>query len=117
MPTTLLLGVHAISMKKPRCWVSSRYFACWRRLALAAGFLLWAGRAAAGNDDQLPVGGEASIYGGAVIATVSDGAAGYHNPAGLAQSQRNQRLDHRGRLSLLPRVALHRPAANRRVSR
>lgn len=59
-------------------------------MALSVGVLSWSGRAAAGNDDQLPVGGEASIYGGAVIATVSDGAAGYHNPAGLAQSQRNQ---------------------------
>jgi hypothetical protein len=50
----------------------------------------FSGRAAAGNDDQLPVGGEAAIFGNAVVATVSDGAAGYHNPAGLAQSERNQ---------------------------
>lgn len=62
----------------------------WTKLALCVGVLAWSGRAAAGNDDQLPVGGEASVYGGAVIATVSDGAAGYHNPAGLSQSQRNQ---------------------------
>jgi long-subunit fatty acid transport protein len=52
--------------------------------------MLCATTARAGNDDQLPVGGEAAVYGGAVIATVSDGAAGYQNPAGLAQSQRNQ---------------------------
>ena len=59
-------------------------------VALGVSIVGWSGRAAAGNDDQLPVGGEASLYGGAVIATVSDGAAGYHNPAGLSQSQRNQ---------------------------
>lgn len=46
--------------------------------------------ALAGNDDQLSVGAEASLAGNAVIATVSDGAAGYHNPAGLAQGQRQQ---------------------------
>lgn len=46
--------------------------------------------ASAGNDDQLPVGSEAALYGGAVLATVSDGAAGYHNPAGLARNDRNQ---------------------------
>jgi hypothetical protein len=52
--------------------------------------ILWSATARAGNDDQLPVGSEAALYGGAVIATVSDGAAGYQNPAGLAQSQRSQ---------------------------
>ncbi len=66
----------------------------WRAAILAGGIvsaaIFGAGRARAGNDDQLSVGGEAAIYGGAVTATVSDGAAGYHNPAGLSQSQRNQ---------------------------
>jgi long-subunit fatty acid transport protein len=63
----------------------------WRARVLTVMLVaLCAGRARAGNDDQLPVGGEAAVYGGAVIATVSDGAAGYQNPAGLAQSQRNQ---------------------------
>ncbi len=60
------------------------------KLGLSVALLVCSGHAAAGNDDQLPVGGEASIYGAAVIATVSDGAAGYHNPAGLSQSQRSQ---------------------------
>jgi hypothetical protein len=54
------------------------------------GVLSCAVTARAGNDDQLPVGAEAAMYGGAVIATVSDGSAGYQNPAGLAQAQRNQ---------------------------
>lgn len=70
--------------------MSHGYFRRSAKLVLPMGLLLWSGRAVAGNDDQLPVGGEASVYGGAVIATVSDGAAGYHNPAGLSQSRRSQ---------------------------
>ncbi|MEI9939577.1 MAG: outer membrane protein transport protein [Pseudomonadota bacterium] len=66
----------------------------WRRAALTSSIVmamaLRSGHARAGNDDQLSVGGEAAMYGGAVIATVSDGAAGYHNPAGLSQGQRTQ---------------------------
>jgi long-subunit fatty acid transport protein len=70
--------------------VKRRHFGTWVKVALCSSVWAWSGRATAGNDDQLPVGGEASIYGGAVFATVSDGAAGYHNPAGLSQSRRNQ---------------------------
>src|SRR5262245_26996565 len=83
--------IHPVSGRAPdarrmrRMWIARGV-----AVMLALSFTLGAGHARAGNDDQLPVGGEAAIYGGAVIATVSDGAAGYHNPAGLAQSQRNQ---------------------------
>jgi len=44
--------------------------------------------ARAGNDDEIPIGSEASMTGAAVTATVQDGAAGYYNPAGLANSDR-----------------------------
>lgn len=47
-----------------------------------------AGAANAGNDDEIPIGSEASMTGAAVTATVQDGAAGYYNPAGLANSDR-----------------------------
>jgi hypothetical protein len=49
---------------------------------------LTAGVAQAGNDDEIPIGSEASMTGAAVTATVQDGAAGYYNPAGLANSHR-----------------------------
>lgn len=56
------------------------------QMAVAA--VLTAGAARAGNDDEIPIGSEASMTGAAVTATVQDGAAGYYNPAGLANSDR-----------------------------
>ncbi len=51
--------------------------------------VVFAGAAArAGNDDEIPIGSEASMTGAAVTAMVQDGAAGYYNPAGLANSDR-----------------------------
>lgn len=56
------------------------------KLALLVAFA--ASAAQAGNDDEIPIGSEASMTGAAVTATVQDGAAGYYNPAGLANSDR-----------------------------
>ena len=50
------------------------------KLALAVA--LAAGVAEAGNDDEIPIGSEASMTGAAVTAIVQDGAAGYYKPAG-----------------------------------
>jgi hypothetical protein len=40
--------------------------------------------ALAGNDDEVPIGNQAAMSGGAVTATASDGAAAWYNPAGVA---------------------------------
>jgi len=56
------------------------------KIAVALTFA--SGVARAGNDDEIPIGSEASMTGAAVTATVQDGAAGYYNPAGLANSDR-----------------------------
>ncbi len=53
----------------------------------SAGWGLWVGAwlaAHAGNEDELPLGAEASLTGAAVTATVRSGAALAYNPAGLA---------------------------------
>jgi hypothetical protein len=52
----------------------------------------WPRAAQAGNDDGLLVGGQAALTGGAITATISDGAAAWYNPAGVASSMR-QTLD------------------------
>lgn len=46
--------------------------------------------AQAGNDDELLLGNQAAILGGAVIATVNDSSATWYNPAGLGQVDRDQ---------------------------
>jgi len=43
----------------------------------------------AGNGDGVLVGNEASMTGGAVAATVTDGSAAWYNPAGLAHMRRS----------------------------
>jgi hypothetical protein len=53
---------------------------------------LFSGRAQAGNDDGVLIGSQASLTGGAVTATISDGSAAWYNPAGLALIDR-QSLD------------------------
>jgi hypothetical protein len=60
-----------------------------RSLCLACA-LLMPTRVMAGNDDGILIGSEAILTGGAVTATVSDGTAGWYNPAGLAQLRRSQ---------------------------
>jgi hypothetical protein len=57
------------------------------RVALA--LCLVAGRAAAGNEDELLLGNDAALSAGAVTATVADGSALYYNPAGLARGERD----------------------------
>jgi hypothetical protein len=52
--------------------------------------LLAASRARAGNDDELFVGNQAALMGGAVSATVSDSSATWYNPAGLGHAERDQ---------------------------
>ncbi len=57
------------------------------RLAPSAGLVIasgvWAPLALAGNDDELFVGSQAAMTGGAVSAMVSDASATWYNPAGL----------------------------------
>jgi hypothetical protein len=48
------------------------------------------GSARAGNDDELLVGNQAAMLGGAVSATVSDSSATWYNPAGLGATDRDQ---------------------------
>ena len=52
--------------------------------------LLAAAPARAGNDDELFVGNQAAMLGGAVSATVSDSSATWYNPAGLGATERDQ---------------------------
>jgi hypothetical protein len=52
--------------------------------------LLATGRVFAGNDDELFVGNQAALMGGAVSATVSDLSATWYNPAGLGNAERDQ---------------------------
>jgi len=44
----------------------------------------------AGNDDELLVGNQAAMLGGAVIATVNDASSTWYNPAGLGLVDRDQ---------------------------
>jgi hypothetical protein len=48
-----------------------------------------AGRASAGNLDSFPLGNEAAMTGGAVVATTHDAAATWYNPAGLGTLERD----------------------------
>lgn len=59
-------------------------------LLLALVPLLTAARAHAGNDDELFVGNQAALMGGAVSATVRDSSATWYNPAGLGSAERDQ---------------------------
>ena len=54
----------------------------------------------AGNDDGVPVGNEAAMRGGAVVASVSDSSSLYHNPAGMGWAETNK-LDGSGSLFVL----------------
>jgi long-subunit fatty acid transport protein len=47
-------------------------------------------RALAGNDDELFVGNQAALMGGAVSATVGDSSSTWYNPAGLGNAERDQ---------------------------
>lgn len=50
----------------------------------------WSSVALAGNDDGVPVGNEAALRGGAVVSTVSDSSALYHNVAGIGWADTNK---------------------------
>lgn len=55
--------------------------------------LLWlfgAARAHAANDDELFVGNQAAMLGGAISATVDDSSSAWYNPAGLGGAERDQ---------------------------
>lgn len=63
-----------------------------RRFLTLVLLALWAtgsSRVRAGNDDGILIGSQAALTGGAITATVSDGTAGWYNPAGLALLERN----------------------------
>lgn len=53
------------------------------RAIIAAGLVLVARPAMAGNEDEFPVGPEAAMTGAAVTATTHDGASAFYNPAGM----------------------------------
>lgn len=58
-------------------------------LLVAVLFVVAPARVLAGNDDELPIGAEASMTGGAVTATIDSGPALYYAPAGLASVREN----------------------------
>lgn len=58
-------------------------------IGVVFGLGLVAGAARAGNDDEVPIGGQAALAAGAVTATASDGAAAWYNPAGIAAVTRD----------------------------
>jgi hypothetical protein len=64
-----------------------------RRLVPIALLTMAASVAEAGNDDELLLGNDAALTGGAVTATVLDGSAVWYNPAGLAAAPRVDTLD------------------------
>src|SRR5688572_24815439 len=48
------------------------------------------GVARAGNEDSYFQGNEAALFGGAVVAGVSDASSVWYNPAGLGSNERNK---------------------------
>jgi opacity protein-like surface antigen len=58
--------------------------------ALGIAATLASGAAHAGNEDELLVGNDAALVGGAVVATVHDGGAIWYNPGGLGGITRHQ---------------------------
>ncbi len=59
----------------------------------SVGVGVWLGSssvARAGNDDELFVGNQAAMLGGAISATVKDSSATWYNPAGLGEIERDQ---------------------------
>lgn len=60
----------------------------------------WSSVALAGNEDGVPVGNEAALRGGAVVSTVSDSSALYHNVAGIGWADTNK-VDGSGSLFVL----------------
>jgi len=54
---------------------------CWASVLV---LFVCASLARADNDDGVPVGVEAAQSGGAITATITAGASGFYNPAGVA---------------------------------
>lgn len=79
-----------------------------RVIAVAVGLAIGAiaTRAHAGNDDELFVGNQAAMCGGAVAATVMDASATWYNPAGLGAVSRDQ-VDVSGTVYTLRLYSVH----------
>jgi hypothetical protein len=75
-------------------------------MVVCAAIISMAARARAGNDDELFVGNQAAMSGGAVAAIVTDASATWYNPAGLGGVTRDQ-IDVSGTVYTLRLYSVH----------